>query len=534
MRCGSATLVGLVLALPTSVGCGSSTSVHATMQVDGGDAGIHASPEGGGVGIPTSRSAFGIFAGFTREFFPYEQAAGLTHAQYLDWAASQYGQLGAYWTRSNLQLLWDLVEPGLGGPYDWSNPMGSDECFRAAAEAGVHYLAVFHEGGVLDPTLRSPFEHPEEYQRFVRDVVERYDADGLDDSPGSVRISHWQVGNETPAFSDLADGPDVYAAWFTLTAEAVRQADPEARMVLVGSTDGSSIDSLHAQVIPILSQAGVRFDAVDIHHWATAEEVEIRAVWEYRSLLDSLGLEDVELWSTEHGTHVGTPTPVDAQCAPPCLTTEVCVQPGPVSFCVPRCTSDPMCPAAVPVCDVDTGQCVQPPQSLADQARSLVQRYVVNRDAGVRLILWNNLVSWHEFGGHFGGVYDRMGLVSGGFLEFETSDDRGKPRPSWFAFKMLAEKTDELWAKRLGPLNLPDSYVSAYRNRERGATGWVAWARNQTASLSLDVQQPFVRVTSFITDGDGQPARDDVIAVGPGGVFTTEIDEDPVWIEPVP
>lgn len=534
MRCGQAVIVGFALALSTSVGCGTSTSAEVTMQGDGGDAGIDANPEDGAVDIPTSRSAFGIFAGFTREFFPYEQAAGLTHAQYLDWAGSQYSQLGAHWTRSNLQLLWDLVEPGLGGPYDWSNPMGTDECFRAAADAGVHYLAVFHEGGVLDPTLRSPFDHPEEYQRFVRDVVERYDADGLDDAPGSIRISHWQVGNETPAFSDLADGPDVYVAWFALTAEAVRQADPEASMVLVGSTDGSSIDSLHAQAIPSLAQAGVRFDAVDIHHWATADDVEIRAAAQYRSLLDSLGLEEVELWSTEHGTHVGAPTPADAQCTPPCLATQVCVQPGPTALCVPRCTSNPMCPEAVPVCNLDTGQCVQPLQSLADQARSLVQRYVVNRDAGVRLILWNNLVSWHEFGGHFGGVYDRMGLVSGGFLEFETSDDRGKPRPSWFAFRMLADKTDELWAQRLGPLDLPHAYVSAYRNRKTGVTGWVAWARQATASLSLDVPPPSVRVTSFLTDEHGHPERDELVAVPPGGVFTTEIDRDPVWIEPVP
>lgn len=484
--------------------------------------------------VSSSRSAFGIFAGFTREFSDYEQAAGLTHPAYLDWAGEQYVELGARWTRSNLQLIWDLVEPSLDGAYDWTNPMGTHECFAAAAAADVNYLAVFHEGGVIDPQLRSPFDHPEEYQRFVRDVVERYDGDGVDDAPGSIRITHWQVGNETMVFSDLADPSSTYVDWFALTAEAVRQADPDASMVVVASTDGSTIDALHAEVIPALAQAGVTFEVVDIHHWGGAGDVAIEAASEYRTLLDSVGAHDVELWSTEHGTHVGTPTPADVQCNPPCSESEVCVQPGPVTaFCVPRCTSDGMCPAAVPFCDVASGHCVQPPQTLVDQARSLVQRYVVNRDAGFRLIMWNNLVAWHEFGGHFGGVYDRMGLVSGGFLEFETEADRGMPRPAWFAYRMLASKTDEPWAERLGPVDRPGAYVSAYRNRQSGVVGWVAWSDEATVSIERDVQEPAVRVTSFVTDEGGAPTRDEMIEPTSGTV-TIELDGDPVWIEPLP
>jgi hypothetical protein len=490
-------------------------------------------PFDGGTDVPTARSAFGIFAAFTREFTPYEQAAGLTHDAYLAWAGEQYEELGAHWTRSNLQLMWDLVEPIPGGAYDWFNVMGTEECFSAAGAAGVHYLAVFHEGGVLDPELRNQLEDPEGYQRFVRDVVERYDGDGVEDAPGGIRITHWQVGNETPQIANLPNGAGDYVAWFTLTAEAVRQADPTARMVLVGSTDSSVVDSLHASVIPALASAGVRFDAVDIHHWGGADEVEIHAAADYRSLLDSHGLEDVELWSMEHGTHVGTVTIPDAQCSPACPAAQVCVQIGPTAKCVPRCASDAQCPPAVPLCDTDSGICNQPAQSLEQQARSLVQRYVVNRDAGVSLILWNNLVAWHEFGGQFGGVYDRMGLVSGGFLEFETAADRGKPRPAWFAYRLLASKTDETRAERLGPVDLPGGYASAYRNRETGVVGWVAWSNGGTISFEQQIAAPSVRVTGFVTNESGIPLREETVPAE-DGAFAVAVDANPVWLEPSP
>jgi len=503
---------------------------------DGGDGGIDAATDSGAAEVDTTRSAFGVFASFTGEFPAYERAAGLTHPEYLEWAGEQHTALGARWTRSNLQLIWDIVEPTVGGGYEWSNRMGTEETFSAAADAGVHYLAVFHEGGILDGELRDPLEQTEEYQRFVRDVVERYDGDGIDDAPGGVVIKHWQVGNETMRLTDLTDGADRYLAWFTATAEAVRESDPDAKMVLIASTDSARVDDLHGQVIPQLAADAVRIDAVDIHHWGSAENIEMRSASEYQALFASLGLEGVELWSTEHGTHVGEVTAAEPTCEPACPSEQVCVQIGPMARCVPRCTADDACPAMVPLCDLDSGRCHEPVQSTTDQARSLVQRYVVNRDLGFDLIMWNNLVSWHEFGGNFGGVYDRMGLVSGGFLEFETDADRSQPRPSWFAFRELAAKTDELWAERLGPVDLPSSevYASAYRSRQTGVVGWVVWSHGGAVTIERDVPGAGASITSFVTDGGGTPTRDETVSASGRGIVSFIVDGDPLWVEPLP
>lgn len=494
-----------------------------------GWAGCSGGQGGGPDTTDTAASAFGVFAGFTGEFTAYEQAAGLTHEQYLSWAGAQYRELGAYWTRSNLQLMWDLVEPEVGQGYDWFNEMGTEECFGAAASAGVHYLAVFHEGGILDDRLHNPLDRAADYQRFVRDVVERYDGDGQDDAPGGIRITHWQVGNETPRIAALPEAAEVYAAWFELTAGAVRQADPAAKVVLVGSTDSSVVDGLHRQVMPMLAERGVRFDAVDIHHWGTAGNVEIPAAAGYRALFDALGLDGVELWSTEHGTWVGEVTRAAADCGAACAPEQVCVAVAGEPRCVPRCTSDADCPSAAPSCDLDSGICGQPDQSPTEQARSLIQRFVVNRDAGVRRIMWNNLVAWHQFGGNYGGIFDRMGLVSGGFLEFETEADRGRPRPAWFSYRMLASRTDELWAERLGPVETGDNRVcaSAYRNRSSGLEGWVIWADEEGVVVDRQVAAGGARVTSLITDAEGVPTRDETAPALDGTVeFRSGSDPD--------
>lgn len=148
--------------------------------------------------------------------------------------------------------------------------------------------------------------------------------------------------------------------------------------------------------------------------------------------------------------------------------------------------------------------------------------------------MWNNLAGWHEFRGVYGGIFDRMGLISGGFLEFESPEDCGNPRLSFFAYKMLAQKTDAIHAERLGKVNETEnkSYVSAYRNRQSGTVGWVAWSLSESVPpviIKLPVESDSVRVVGFITDESGVPLRDEVIDVE-NGLVSIELGIDPVWI----
>lgn len=351
-------------------------------------------------------------------------------------------------------------------------------------------------------------------------------------------IKHWQVGNETPGFELHPTGLEDYVAWFSLVSEAARQADPEARLALVASVGGSSVDAFHQRVVPRLAQAGERFDVIDLHHWGDADDHEMRAVPAVQALLAEQGFGDAEIWSCEHGTHVGRVANAAGVCQPACRLGQVCARLGPnASRCVQACGRDEDCPAAQPSCDVATGVCGRPEQSERDQARSLIRRFVVNRALGVRRILWNNLVAWHCFHESCGSFFDRIGLISGGVLEFEDESDLGRRRLAWYSYALLAERTDEPVAEQLGRLEQddPDLQVYGYRDRSTASPRWLAWHASQGRFVleTAGVEQPRLRVLSLITDEQGLPLRDEVVE-GELGRVEVAVDQDPPWIEPAP
>ena len=488
------------------------------------------------VGTDPFPQAFGVFAAFAPEFAPFWTSLGLDYPGYQAWVGARMRELGATWTRSNLQLIWDFVEPVKGGSFDWVASQGGEQVFAGAAAQGVQYLGVFHEGSGPEgspgrPTLRNPLDDLPAYQRFVQAAVERYDGDGIDDAPGGIVIKHWQVGNETGGWPNSGRSNADYVRWFEAAEAAIRRADPESRVVLIASTDGSSLDSLHAEVIRTLAADGVRFDVVDLHHWKTATLASSRmeAVPAYRSLLSSVGAGGTELWSCEHGTYVGTPLEQPGECSPACSAGQVC---SPHNTCVPRCTGDASCPSALPRCDTSTGLCTQitPDQTRADQARSLLYRYVVNRALGVKRILWNNLAGWRCFGGGCGSLYDRMGLVADGYGPGETMADVGEPRPAFHSYRMLAARTDGSVAESLGETATGDSalHVYLYRTRSSSKPGLVAWADSAKTAV-LDFAAPRAEVTSLVTDDLGTPSRHEVLATSNGKLSVT-LDPDPVWI----
>jgi hypothetical protein len=498
---------------------------------------------GGGAGPPPAPprpppadGAFGVFAAFAPEFAPFWTSLGLDYAGYQDWAGGRLDDLGATWTRSNLQLVWDLVEPVPGAGFDWTASFEGDAVFAAAARHGVRYLAVFHEGA---PTrglpLRDPLDDLAAYERFVEAAVERYDGDGVDDAPDGVVVRHWQIGNETGAWTASGRTAEDYVRWFEATAAAIRRADRDARVVLVASTDGHRLDPLHAYAIPALAARGARVGAVDVHHWGTADLASstMDAVPAYRALLDGAGMRDADIWSCEHGTYIGAPVATPGTCTPACPPDRAC---SPVETCIPRCASSAACFPERPVCDVATGLCVEdaPPQDAVDQARSLVYRYVVNRDLGVRRILWNNLAAWRCFEGQCGGIPDRLGLVADGWGPGETPADAGRPRLAYFAYRMLAERTDDPAAAPDGRVDAGDPalHAYAYRIRATGRRALVAWA-----DAPVDSTIPFAGaaalVTGLVTDPDGAPLRSERVAAA-GGRIGVHLDPDPVWIEEAP
>ncbi|MBU4174151.1 MAG: hypothetical protein KKE90_11755 [Actinobacteria bacterium] len=380
-------------------------------------------------------SPFGIFVAFAaNEFGYFKDQMGFTDNQYWTWVEDHFENLGAHWTRSNLQLMWHVIEPDYDGKYHWNNDHLTDSMIKRMNSPGneVYWLGVFDdEGGVFPPpydfpVMRNPLDYPDEYRAFVRAAVERYDGDGIDDASPDVRVKYWQAGNEMHwTEGDLEQVQD-YVRFIRMIREAALEADPEARIVLSAPIGGIDVHPFLAQVINELA-AGREFEAIDVHQWGDASKWRMPAVSVYRNMLDSKGLTDVQIWSTENGTWQGQPIGL-------------------------------------------------PFQSEQDQAGSLLKRYIYNIANGLDKLFWNNLMEWHEFEGDPGHFSNSMGLVSDGQGPGEDPAMFNRERLAYYSYKLMVEKLEGSdWD---GIETVIDGADNVYAFKFTGNTGepvWVAW-----------------------------------------------------------
>ncbi len=109
----------------------------------------------------------------------------------------------------------------------------------------------------------------EAYARWAARVVERYDADGYRDAPGSPRVAAWEIWNEPDmdgTWLPRAD-PGAYAAMLRLARDAIKAADPTA-LVLNGGVylfDGVGQSHFMDRVVELAGWDS--FDVLSVHPW---------------------------------------------------------------------------------------------------------------------------------------------------------------------------------------------------------------------------------------------------------------------------
>jgi len=167
---------------------------------------------------------------------------------------------------SDLNLGWVRPHPGPfvwgkleseEGEFDFSQ---SDNVVKRAQEMGIEILATIwpfadwdqKKWGDIDrfveedfpdlPTSRYKPYDMQEYKKFVKKLVERYDGDGIDDMPGLKKpIKYWEVLNEpSTGFTNELRGKnkgffkgdaDDYFEILKVTYEAIKEANPEAKVL---------------------------------------------------------------------------------------------------------------------------------------------------------------------------------------------------------------------------------------------------------------------------------------------------------------
>lgn len=430
--------------------------------------------------LPNEGSRFGIFAGFVPKGGFCDVMGFNNYYEYTQWADTHYTYLGAHWTRSNTQLIWDLIEPVIGGGYDWSASQGGDSVISApfGCMEPVNWLGVFHEGG---DSARNPVDYLPEYAEFVSASVERYDGDGYLDADTFVNVKWWQCGNEVFLWNESGRTVSEYCLLVATVDSAARSADPEAKIVLIAPTRGFSPDSFIMDALDTLSVMGVPIGAIDVHHWGKAFNWHMDAIPMYREHLDDLDYVNTQIWSCEHATY--------------------CYQPADCPY-----------------------------QTQEEQASSLVRRYCWNLANGLDKLFWNNLVEWRNFSDDSTSFFNCCGLIGDGACCSEPDSELNKPRVAYWVYKNLATLIDSP-SVHLGEITETRGdnmrFCFAYQDIE-GDTFYIAWAETDFILLSFDISFDSICAENMITDRYSNILWADTLSGGIG--FSITLGWDPILI----
>jgi uncharacterized repeat protein (TIGR01451 family) len=379
-----------------------------------------------------------------------------------------------------MQLIWDLIEPVMGGGYDWNGSRQTDRVVTNiySSPAEMNWLGGFHEGG---NGWRNPLAYTNEYASFVEAVIERYDGDGTNDVAPGVAVKYWQVGNEIGMWKDLGRSTTNYVDFVRLVRKAAKTSDPDAKIMLMAPTTGDATIPWYVDVITELAVSN-EFDAIDVHHWGSADDWKMPGIPEYRQLLDSLGMNDAEIWSTGNGTWWGSPNE-------------------------------------------------KVMQSEEAQAASLIKRAVWGRANGLDKLFWQDLVD--SYRDPAGKAFHYMGLVSDG-VDGEPEDRRNTKRACYWAYKLIAEKTDNGIAILDGEVqNVHDEsalYAYRYTRSDNDGEFFIVWSEEGSQNVTLSVTGTLYHTMSMVSDRYGiVSAHED--KQPSGGNISVAVGADPVIVE---
>lgn len=383
-------------------------------------------------------SKFGIFGAYATEYTWFQTQMGYTDTDYWNWVDEHFENLGTHWTRSNSQLIWDLIEPDLDGVYNWNINTNPDSVITNVYDspANVNWLGCIN---IPSSSERNVLSYPTEWQNFLKAVVERYNGDGVNDLNAFVNAKYWQIGNEIMDTQNSYTSAE-YAQIVALSESAIHSVDLTAKICLVAPTQASTPDTFLVNTIIELSNMEVNFDIIDIHNWRNYDFYKMNALPLYRTVLNNNGFTSVEIWSCEHGTH--------------------CYQPDNTPY-----------------------------QTKTEQASSLLKRYVWNLNNGLDKLFWNNLIEWHGFSGLTGSIFNSMGLIGDGSYCGEPTNEFNYIRKSYYSYKILAENIDADKALFIDNNSfhneLSGNYGYIYQDLNTNDNFEIFWTDNASASYAI-------------------------------------------------
>jgi hypothetical protein len=230
-------------------------------------------------------------------------------------------QEGADSIRKDLDL---MKEAGIGWRrvnLNWSryekNKSYLDKAILEANKRNINVLimiimgeySVLPEQGVKN---RKFLRTMQDFEKFVADVSERYDGDGVKDAPDSPVVTYWQIENEETGlnhfwkrkkFSKLPGPASEYVKVLQAAYKAIKTNQPAAKVV-IGGLGGYDRNNYLEGILK--AEGGKYFDILDFHIYLDFPSfwniIKVnKRVSQFRDLLKKYGLSK-PIWATEMTT----------------------------------------------------------------------------------------------------------------------------------------------------------------------------------------------------------------------------------------
>jgi len=336
---------------------------------------------------------------------------------------------------------WNQIEYRMGPNYPeefqgWGN---TDKWYKDTYDAGIEMSVIIttNENPTLSETRLN------EYAEFVRQAVERYDGDGIDDAPGSPIVTYWEIDNEPDILPQYEafffwkgdmDLVDDYALMLKTAYKAVKSANPNAK-VAIGAL-GTRIE-YHRAVLEELeklkdSQTDQFFDVFNFHVYGDLRSYG-RDAYVQEGAPDSITMTMVNELLAEYG-YSGIET----------IVTESGTQTG-----------------------NGTGQ------TQSDQAISLLKRYVYLISEGLDRLYWFNLLNVI---GEPTDI-DIDGFPSHTLIRYDSENNTDhQKRLGYYTYKLMTEKLEGSdWDNASEIYNNDNVYAYKFTNKSDGSVIYVAW-----------------------------------------------------------
>jgi len=434
---------------------------------------------------------------------------------------------------------WGRLQPNEGDAISWSEP---DDLIAEYQQAGFENMQLLTDAkspwasrdtGLIPEDIRPAEEFEDEYVEFIRAIVERYDGDGIDDMPGLLYPIHmWGVEREFTGFTP-GSGQD-YVELLALTAPVIRQADPEAEIMLnallmwdifEGNPDDDEVAARLADPpfgqrkditdVAVLLDAHEYYDVIDVHSLVSYTEIPPCLRW-LRQEMEARGI--------ERPIYIGDAFPTSPLMG---YGVEACPDETFLAVNFLPTTSETRCDAATLIAKlrgVNNEDHEAAHQWLErDVAVNLIRRFVVAAGEGAIGVNVGNLEDWVLTIG--AGTSQFMGLVDtsveSDFLDLTTVERiPGDLRPGYYAVALVVEHLQDF--HEVTKLDIGDEFWAyEFSFPDRSVT--VAWYDDRQFH-GLDVAPPTAGASIPWTHSDTVTAVTPPLTRGETTGFTTTFD----------